>query len=53
VSALVAEYVRSLSEHKPELAQARAQWSEVRAGIKRFSASHRLSRGELYDRTLR
>jgi plasmid stability protein len=53
VSALVAEYLRSLSEQETELVRARAQWREVRAGIKRFSASDRLPRDQLYDRALR
>lgn len=53
VSALVAEYLRSLSERDAQLARARAQWNEVRAEIERFRAGDRLDRDELHGRAVR
>ena len=53
VSALVGEYLRSLSEREAELARRRAQWKRVRAEIDNFRAGDRLERDELHDRALR
>lgn len=50
VSALVADYLRSLSNREAEFERLRAQQKRIIAGIKNFSASDRLSRDELYDR---
>jgi plasmid stability protein len=53
VSALVAEFLRSLSEKDAEFARLEAQEREVIASIEHFRASDRLSRDELYDRAVR
>jgi hypothetical protein len=54
VSALVAEYLRSLSERDAEFARREALWEHVRSQIgKDFKASDNLSREELYDRAAR
>ncbi len=52
VSALVGEYLRSLSRHDAEFARLEAQQRRVQSEIARFSAGDRLSRDELYDRAL-
>jgi plasmid stability protein len=52
VSALVADYLRSVSEQDAEFRRARAQWKEIRAGIERFRAADRLPRDELYSRAV-
>lgn len=54
VSALVADYLRSLSDREAEFARRKALWPEVRSQIsKDFKASDNLSREELYDRAAR
>ena len=53
VSALVADYLRSLSGRDAELIRARAQWNEVRAEIERFRAGDRIDRDELHGRAVR
>lgn len=54
VSALVAEYLRSLSGREAELARLAAQREELFSRISRdFKASDNLSREELYDRAAR
>ncbi len=54
VSALVADYLRSLSDREAELAWREALWEEVRSQVsKDFKASDNLSREELYDRAAR
>jgi hypothetical protein len=52
-SALVSDYLRSLSDRDAELARARASWKEVAAEIKDFRAGDRLSRDELHERAVR
>lgn len=53
VSALVAQHLRSLSEHDGEFARLAAQQREVQARIGRFRAGDRLSRDELHERAVR
>lgn len=53
VSALVGEYLRSLARGDAGVARFRAEWNEVRAEIKEFRGSDRLSRDELHDRAVR
>ncbi len=53
VSALVAEFLRSLTESKAEFERLRAQQAAVMAEIKEFRGEDRLGRDELYDRTIR
>jgi hypothetical protein len=50
VSALVAGYLRSLSDREAEFERLRAQQERIRKGITHFSAGDRLSRDELYER---
>lgn len=53
LSALVAGYLRSLSEREGEFARLEAQQQAVQDRITRFRASDRLSRDELHERTVR
>lgn len=53
VSALVAEYLRSLSEQDSEFARLEAQQRQVQDQIDRFRARDRLDRDELHDRAVR
>ncbi len=53
VSALVGEYLRSLSERDGEFSRLEAQQREVQDGIERFRARDRLDRDELHGRALR
>lgn len=53
VSALVAEFLRSLSEADAEFARLEAQQRRVQAEITRFRAGDRLDRDELHERALR
>ena len=54
VSALVAEFLGSLTEREADFARREALWQEVRRHVsKDFKASDRLSREELYDRAAR
>jgi plasmid stability protein len=53
VSALVGEYLRSLSDHESEFARLEEQQREVQREIDRFSARDRLDRDALHDRAVR
>jgi cell division inhibitor SulA len=53
VSALVADYLRQLSEQAVEFTRLEAQQELVRRRIKRFSAGDRLGRDELHARAVR
>jgi plasmid stability protein len=53
VSALVAEYLRSLSEREAEFARLEAQQTRIQEQIDRFSARERLDREELHERAVR
>jgi plasmid stability protein len=53
VSALVAEYLRSLSEREAEFSRLEAQQQQVQDEIDRFSARPRLSRDEIHARAVR
>jgi plasmid stability protein len=53
VSALVGEYLRSLSERETELSRLEAQRREIVGQIECFSASDRLGRDELHGRAVR
>jgi plasmid stability protein len=53
VSALVGDFLRSLSERDAEFARLEAQQQAVQQRIVRFRASDRLSRDELHDRAVR
>jgi plasmid stability protein len=53
VSALVAEYLRSLSDRDVEFARLEAQQRSVQQTIDSFSAGEPLSRDELHERAVR
>lgn len=53
VSALVAEYLRSLSAREAEFARLEALQLGVQRQIERFSARDRLDREELHERAVR
>lgn len=53
VSALVAEYLRSLTEHDEDFARREALQRRVQREIGRFSARDRLDRDELHARAVR
>ncbi len=53
VSALVADYLRTLSDEELELARLEAQRRRIVAGIKHFSASDRLDRDAVHERDVR
>ena len=53
VSALVAEYLRSLSDREAEFARLEAQQRRTQEQIDRFSARDRLDREELHGRAVR
>ncbi len=53
VSALVAEYLGSLSERETEFARLEAQQKRVQSEIKRFRARDRLDREEIHTRAVR
>ena len=53
VSALVAEYLRSLAGAPSEFSRLEAQQREIQSGIGAFRARDRLSRDEVHDRALR
>ncbi len=52
VSALVGEYLRSLSDREAEFARLAAQQRDVQREIDRFRAGDRLARDELHDRAV-
>jgi plasmid stability protein len=53
VSALVAKYLRSLSEREAEFARREAQQGRIQEQIDRFSARNRVDREELHRRAVR
>lgn len=53
VSALVAEYLTSLSRRDAEFERLEAQQRQVQAEIDRFSARDRLTRDEVHERAVR
>ncbi|MGH2803143.1 MAG: hypothetical protein ACRDL4_08875, partial [Thermoleophilaceae bacterium] len=53
VSALVADYLRSLSQRETEFARLEAQQRQVQGEIERFSARDRLDRDEIHERAVR
>ena len=53
VSALVAEYLRSLSGRGADFSRLEAQQQQVQREIERFSARDRLDRDQLHDRAVR
>jgi plasmid stability protein len=53
VSALVADFLRSLAEHEAEFARLEARQREIQGQIERFSARDRLSRDEAHARAVR
>jgi plasmid stability protein len=53
VSALVAEYLRSISDRDTEFARLEAQQRQIQGQIGCFSARDRLGRDALHDRALR
>lgn len=53
LSALVAEYLRSLSEREAELDRLCEQRRRIIESIDSFSAADRLSRDEIHERALR
>jgi hypothetical protein len=53
LSALVAGYLRSLSERKAEFSRLEAQQKRIQAGIEGFSARHNVDRDTLHDRAVR
>ncbi len=52
VSALVAEYLNSLSERETEFSRLEAKQRKVQNEIRRFRARDRLSRDEVHDRAV-
>jgi len=53
VSALVADYLRSLAGGDAEFARLEAQQRRIQAEIKQFRGADRIRRDELHDRALR
>jgi plasmid stability protein len=53
VSALVAEYLRSLSERETDFARLEVQQRRIQNEIQRFSAHDRLDRDEIHTRAVR
>jgi len=53
VSALVADYLRSLASDEAEFSRLEAQQEEVAKQIDRFRAGDRLDRDELHSRAIR
>ncbi len=53
VSALVADYLRSLTADEAEFTRLEAQQHEVTAEIARFRAGDRIGREELHSRAIR
>lgn len=53
VSALVGEYLRSLSQPETEFSRLEAQQRQVQGGIDRFRAGDRLDRDGIHGRTVR
>ena len=53
VSAIVAEYLRSLAGDAAEFARREAQQHRIQGQITQFRAADRLGRDELHDRAIR
>jgi plasmid stability protein len=53
VSALVGEYLRSLSGRGAEFSRLEARQQQIQREIERFRASDRLDRDQLHDRAVR
>jgi plasmid stability protein len=53
VSALVGEYLRSLSSREAEFSRLEAQQQQIQSQISRFRAGDRLDRDQLHDRAVR
>ena len=53
LSAVVADYLRSLAGRADAFAVLEARQEEIRAGIGRFRAGDRLGRQELHERAIR
>jgi plasmid stability protein len=53
VSALVADYLRSLSSSEAEFARLEAQQRRIQSAITRFSARDRLDRAAVHSRAVR
>ena len=53
VSALVGEYLRSLSGREAEFSRLEAQQQQILSQISRFRAGDRLDRDQLHDRAVR
>jgi len=53
VSALVSEYLRSLSQQEAKFARLEAQQKQIQGAIGRFRARDRLDRDALHGRALR
>jgi plasmid stability protein len=53
VSALVAEYLRSLSGGQAQFSRLEAQQKQIQSRIGRFRARDRLDRDQLHDRAVR
>lgn len=53
VSALVAEFLGSLSERDAEFARLEAQQRRIQQEVRRFSARDRLSREDAHERAVR
>jgi plasmid stability protein len=53
VSALVGEYLRSLSSREAEFSRLEAQQQQILGEIRRFRARDRLDRARLHDRAVR
>jgi plasmid stability protein len=53
VSALVGEYLRSLSERQAEFSRLEAQQRQIQSEIRRFRARDRLDRDQLHGRAVR
>lgn len=53
LSALVAGYLRSLSENEADFARLEAQQKRIQAEIEGFSARHNVDRDALHDRAVR
>lgn len=53
VSALVADYLRSLSDAEPEFSRLEAQQQRILRQVQRFTARDRLDRDEVHGRAVR
>lgn len=53
VSALVAEYLTSLSEREAEFSRLEAEQRRIQDGIRTFRAGDRLGRDEVHERAVR